>query len=79
MGGAGLDLAGFHSAKLYRPQQSSGHRGATAGDAPANEVFRWLGLAQDRAELVQQVHRGFSAALVETLASELHVPQHTVA
>jgi putative toxin-antitoxin system antitoxin component (TIGR02293 family) len=41
-------------------------------------LFLRLGLAEDGAELVKQVHQGFPAGIVEKLAGELQLPQQAL-
>ena len=59
--------------RLYTPAVS---RGRTIADGI--EVFRRLGLVQDRADLVSRVHRGFPVSVIVKLADELGASQQVV-
>ncbi len=64
--------------KLFKPHRPSIPAARNAGDATARGLFRSLGLVQDRAALVKQIHQGFPAGVIEKLADELRVPQQTL-
>jgi putative toxin-antitoxin system antitoxin component (TIGR02293 family) len=66
------------STRLFKPQSPEHSANAEAARLPNDELFRRLGLVQDRTDLVKQVQRGFRVAAVEKLASELRLPQQTV-
>ncbi|MGH8581094.1 MAG: hypothetical protein ACREVK_13595, partial [Gammaproteobacteria bacterium] len=59
---------------VFKPQQPSSAPGGVAGKAIGTEAFRRLGLVNDHAELVKQIHRGFRVAVIEKLADELCLP-----
>ncbi|MGH8607945.1 MAG: type II RES/Xre toxin-antitoxin system antitoxin [Gammaproteobacteria bacterium] len=64
--------------RVFKPQQTSSVPGGVAGEAIGTEAFRRLGLVNDHAELVKQIHRGFRVAVIEKLADELCLPQQTL-
>lgn len=57
--------------KLFKPK----HAARRTQDNEDDELFTRLGIIEDRADLIQQIHRGFPAAAVERLADELQIPQ----
>lgn len=65
-------------ARVFKPQHPSRAPAGAAAHAVGTTVFRRLGLSNDRAQLVKQIHRGFGVVVVEKLADELRVSQQTV-
>ncbi len=65
-------------ARVFKPQHPSHAPAGAAAHAVGTTVFRRLGLSNDRAQLVKQIHRGFGVVVVEKLADELRVSQQTV-
>jgi len=63
---------------VFVPTQPSPN--ATSGSPVTGNkaILRRLGLAEDRAEMVKRIHRGFSVKVIEKLADELDLPQRTL-
>ncbi len=64
--------------RLFKPKQSSQQPAADHEASGGRGLFLRLGLAEDRAELVRQVHQGFPVDIVERLAGELELPQQAL-
>jgi len=64
--------------RVFKPEQPRrAERGASAGPV-GDQLFRRLGLIKGRADLVAQIHQGFSVAVIEKLADELELPQQAL-
>ena len=64
--------------RLFKPRQSSLRPADELAASDGRALFRRLGLAEDRVELVSQVHQGFPVNIVEKLAGELQLPQQAL-
>jgi putative toxin-antitoxin system antitoxin component (TIGR02293 family) len=64
--------------RLFRPTQPSRQAAVESEASGGRELLLRLGLAEDRAELVKQVHQGFPVAIIEKLAGELELPQQSL-
>jgi len=64
--------------KLFKPRRASTSATRDTSEPAARDLFRRLGLFHDRADLVQQIHEGFKASVIEKLTDELRIPQQVL-
>lgn len=64
--------------RLFKPKPLSRQPAVELEGSGGKGLFLRLGLAEDRVELVDQVHRGFPVDIVEKLAGELQLPQQAL-
>ncbi len=64
--------------RLFKPKQRSREPAAEVEASDGRGLFLRLGLAEDRVELVRQVHQGFPVTVIEKLAGELQLSQQAL-
>lgn len=64
--------------KVFTPRPMPRKRTRASAPHTASEIFRSLGIAKDRAELVQQIQHGLAVTVIEKLADELQLPQQAL-
>lgn len=64
--------------KVFQPAWKVKDGPAATGEVQGANLFHRLGMAEERAELVSQVHDGFPVSVIDKLAAELSVSQQAL-